>query len=201
VERSIAVCQVFPTDSEIIVEDFREVRLREFYIDHPEVIRVAKNALAEGRVLLTTTPRCSLVLATTASELCVREALLRPILHGSFHSRSSGDLMAAIIVTERNERLTRALLPIFARHTGIDLRTFNRSGSATPLGKEMSEIQTIRNTILHQGHSATYEEADKAIKIADCLLDDIFQRVIEKIGLHLHDDTVCGGRECLLGGE
>lgn len=105
--------------------------------------------------------------------------------------------MAAIIATERNERLTKALLPIFARHTGIDLRTFNRPGSTTELGKEMSEIQTIRNTILHQGLSATPEQADKAINIADCLLNDIFQRVIEKIGLHFHNGKICDNRECL----
>src|SRR5262245_43841949 len=93
-----------------IVEDFQESRLREFYLDNPVVNETAKSAFAEARLILKTSPRCSVVLATTAFEVCIREVLLKPILHGSFHSKSSGDLMAAIIATERNERLTQALL-------------------------------------------------------------------------------------------
>src|SRR5438094_9715148 len=70
-----------------IVDDFKEVRLREFYIDHPNLTEVPNAALAEAKQILGITPRCSFVLATTSFEVCVREALLVPILHGSFQVR------------------------------------------------------------------------------------------------------------------
>jgi hypothetical protein len=181
-----------------IVDDFKESRLRDFYIEHPLVNEGAKEALTEARSLLTRHPRCSLVLAVTASEVCLREALLTPILHGSFHSESSANLMVKLIVTTKNENLTKALLQILARHTGVDLREFARSGSQRPLWEEMREVQRKRNTILHQAQSASSDEAERAIKIAECLLGDIFHRTIEKLGLHLHEGIgACGARNCV----
>jgi len=179
-----------------IVDDFKESRLRDYYLEHPLVIEGA----TEARSLLLSHPRCSLVLAVTASEVCLREALLTPILHGSFHTELSANLMVQLIVTTKNENLTKALLQILARHTGMDLREFARSGLQRPLWEEMREIQGKRNTILHQAQSASSEDAERAIEIADCLLGEIFQRAIEKLGLHLHDGIrACGSRTCVSG--
>jgi len=190
-------------DSEIydrIVDDFKESRLRDFYLEHPLVIEGAKEALTEARSLLITHPRCSLVLAVTSSEVCLREALLTPILHGSFHTKSSANLMVKLIVTTKNENLTKALLQILARYTGVDLRKFARSGSQRPLWEEMRQVQDKRNSILHQAQSVSSEEAERGIEIAEHLLGDVFQRAIEKLGLHLHDGIrVCGSKSCASG--
>ena len=159
-----------------IVDDFKESRLREYYLDHPLWIADAKEALTDARSLLLMHPRCSLILAVTASEVCLRGALLTPILHGSFHTELSANLMVKLIVTTKNENLTKALLQILAQHTGVDLRKFARSGSQMPLWEEMREIQGKRNTILHQAHEASSHEAKRVIDIPECLIDDIFKR-------------------------
>jgi hypothetical protein len=179
-----------------IVYDFKEGRLCEYYIDNPGITEAAKGAPTEARTLLQRSARCSLVLAATASEVCFRDAILTPILHGSFHDKSSADLIVKLIVANKNDGLSKALLQILTARAGVDLRHFSRSGSRKPLWEEMREIQRMRNMILHKAQGASKVEAQLAIKIADCLISDIFPRVIKKIGLHLHEETVCGSDEC-----
>jgi hypothetical protein len=99
-----------------------------------------------------------------------------------------------LIVTTKNDGYTKALLQILEQHTAIDLRNFIRPESSKPLWQEMRELQRTRNLILHQAGDAGSEEAERGIAIAHCLLGNIFHRVIEKIGLHLHDDRVCGAQ-------
>lgn len=180
-----------------VVDDFKEARLSDFYLGHPLVAEDARAAMTEALSLLATHPRSSLVLAVTASEVCLREALLTPILHGSFHTESSADLMVKLIVTNKNDNLTKALLQILAQHTEVDLRRFIRPGSQKPLWEEMKEAQRKRNSILHQAESASSKEAKRATEIAGFLLGDLFPRAIKKLGLHLHDGIrICGSKSC-----
>lgn len=189
-EKALAGSEIYDR----IVDDFRETRLRDFYLNHPKVTDPAEGALAEAQGLLKTNTRCSLVLAATASEVCLNQALLTPILHGSFHSKNTADLIAALIV--KNDRFTNVLLQILTRNTGVDLRTFCRPSSVKPLSEEMREIGVFRNKILHQAQDAPPKEAERAIKIAECLIYDVFQRAINKVGLHLHHGSVCGSQDC-----
>jgi hypothetical protein len=180
-----------------IVDSFKESRLCDFYIDHPLITYPARDTLSEAKALLNTHPRPSLVLAVTASEVFLRDALLTPLLHGSFHTESSADLIVKLIVTTKDERLVKALLQIIATHTGIDLRIFSRPGCTKPLWEEMREIQLKRNRILHQADKASIDEARRAINIAETLLEDLFTRAMDKLGLHLHDGIkICGSKLC-----
>jgi hypothetical protein len=175
-----------------IVDDFADYRLKEFYLDHPNVIEKAKGALEEARRLLPTSARCSLVFAATAAEVCLRNALWEPILHGSFHNKSSGDLIVSLLVRMNSEHLKRALLDILNQHTGIDLREFKRNGSKKPLREEMKEIAQIRNKILHEADTASKHDAVRAIDVAESLISDVFGETVGKLGLDLRNGLVCG---------
>jgi len=179
-----------------IVEQFKDSRLCAFYVEHPDISKAARDMLSEAMKLKDESSRSSLIMAAAASEICLRDALLTPIIYGSFHSDSSGDLIASLIVDTKNNRVIKALLDIFARHTGIELRQYVRSGSAKTLWQELNEMRRIRNAILHRGDGAAYEEAVLSIEAADCLLNLIFPHTLTKLGLHLHGGTICGSSTC-----
>lgn len=180
-----------------VVEDFRESRLRDYYMDHPLVVKAAQDALAEAQALHGDHPRAALVLAVIAAEVCLRDALLSPILHGSFHTGSSADLVVKLVVASKDEKLIKALLRVLAAHTQIDLQQFTRAGSGKALWEEMREIQVKRNRIVHQAEGASVEEADAAIEVAKAVLHQVFGGTVRNLGLHLHENVrVCALPKC-----
>lgn len=180
-----------------VVEDFKESRLRDYYIDHPLVAKAAQDALAEGQALRGDHPRAALVLAVIAAEVSLRDALLAPILHGSFHTGSSADLVVKLVIASKDEKLLKALLRVLAAHTQIDLQQFTRAGSGKPLWEEMREIQVKRNRIVHQAEGASVEEADAAIEVAKAVLHQVFGGTVRNLGLHLHENVrVCALPKC-----
>ena len=187
-------------DSELydsVVDAFREARLRDYYLENPLVAQAAQAAVAEAETLALSNPRASLILAVVGTEVCLREALLTPILHGSFHTEASAEILVRIVVRSKDEKLVKALLRILAAHTEIDLQEFQRSGSSKPLWEEIHDIQKKRNRVIHQAESATSEEAASAIGIGRAVLTEVFARAVAKLGLHLHDQMrVCGSYKC-----
>jgi hypothetical protein len=180
-----------------VVDDFREARLREYYLEHPLVAEAADGALAEAANLVGSHPRPALILAVVAAEVCLRDALLTPILHGSFHTESSAELLVSIVVRSKDEKLVKALLKILANHAAVDLQTFKRTGSLEPLWEELHDLQQKRNRAIHQAEDVTPDEAASALEVAQTVVRKVFAQAVTKLGLHLHDQTkVCGRPTC-----
>ena len=116
-----------------IVDDFKASRLRAFYVENPLVAQAAAGGHAEARSLLQGHPKAALVFAVTSAELCMRQVLLTPILHGAFHTESSAEFLVRLLVGTKDERLVKALAAVLASHTGVDLRVLCRTGTDKPL--------------------------------------------------------------------
>lgn len=117
-----------------IVDDFKASRLRAFYADNPLAAEAADGALAEARALLQDHPKAALVFAVTSAELCMRRVLLTPILHGTFHTESSGEFLVRLLVATKDEKLVKALVAVLASHTGVDLRVLQSGGQEAAVG-------------------------------------------------------------------
>src|SRR5438876_6065501 len=129
---------------EKVVDDFKTSRLRAFYVQEPALAQASQGALSEARELLASAyPRAALVLAITAAEVCLRGALLTPLLHGAFHTEASAGVLVRLVVGTKDEKLVKALLRILAAHTGVDLQVLRRPTAAKPLGAELHELQVI----------------------------------------------------------
>jgi hypothetical protein len=180
-----------------IVNDFKEARLKDYYLDHPGVIEPAKAMLDEARHLLAPHTRASFVLAVASGEVGLNIGIFIPILHGCFHTDSAADLLVRIIVTTKDQKLTNALRKVFKHFTEIDLETIHRSGSADNLWKEIQGFHKIRNRVLHSAETVGHKEASTAIKVTETILNDVFKAILKKLGLHLHAEThVCGSSGC-----
>jgi hypothetical protein len=185
---------------ETVVDDFKASRLSAFYAQTPAVAAPAQGALQEATALLEAHPRAALVFAIMAAEVCLRRALLTPLLHGAFHTEASADVLAHLVAATKDEKLVKALLRILAVHTGVDLQVHRRPTAAKPLWEEMHELQGKRNAVIHQAATVSPTDAQQAIAVAETMLTDIFPTVIARLGLHLHEGPrVCDSTNCGAG--
>ena len=175
-------------DSEVyerIVDDFKEARLTDYYLGHREIMNGPKAMLEEAKNLLPSNNRASLVLAFAAGEVGLHNGILAPILHGCFHNETAADLLVHTIMGTKNRQLITVLFTILTNTTGIDFKTFRRSGSEKPLIGEIGEIRKVRNEVLHQAGTVGEGEASLAIIISETILNDIFNAVLIKLRLPL----------------
>jgi hypothetical protein len=89
------------------------------------------------------------------------------------------------------------LLQVLNVHGGVDLDTYKRRGSNTPLWEEIKKVQKIRNSLMHRAERASKDDADIALGTATAILEAVFPAVVKKMGLHLHDGVqICGDWKC-----
>lgn len=173
-------------DSEVydrIVKDFKEARLRDYYLEHSEVIERPQFMLDEARSLLVSSPSASLVFAVASGEIGLNFGILAPILHGCFHTESDANFLVETIIKQKNEKLTKALLKILNNYTEIDFQKIILSGTTSQLWKEITVIHKLRNRILHHGHSVNTKDATRAIAVSETILNSILKAVVDKLGL------------------
>lgn len=178
-----------------VVDQFAKERLQAYYINHPDIAEPGVWALDEARVLLPGHPSAALVFGVAATEVGLKSALLKPILHGVVHDEALGGLIAELIPEQRNDKFRNLLFGILSDFAGIDLRTFKRTGQVQTLWEQISAMQGQRNGVVHRGDKATVADAERAVEIARFVLNELFPVVIEKLGLHTHERlTVCAIR-------
>jgi hypothetical protein len=113
--------------------------------------------------------------------------ILVPILHGCFQNETAADLLVHTIIRAPNNQLIKVLFNILTSSTGFDLNTFRPSGSEKKLLEERKEISKIRNEVLHHAGTVDKEAVSLSIAISETILNDIFNAVLKKLSLHLHE--------------
>ena len=102
--------ELYPEHKEQAIEEFTEERLKSYYLQNPDVMRPAVDAIQEGNWQLDQ-ERFSpaLVFYVTAIELLLKATLLRPVLYGLIHNEGIAEIMIKHILgqtgVERYENL------------------------------------------------------------------------------------------------
>lgn len=176
------------------IKEFTAERLKSYYVANPNLAAPALDTLVEAQSLLSSHPRASLVIATTAMELAVKTVLLKPIVFGLVHIGGLAGFITELATKHTGmERFQNLLTAILAQFGGVDLKTFTRSGSVKTLWKEMEDVQTIRNGAIHRGDTVSIANANLAVAVASTLLKELFPQVLSRLDLHLHEPgRVCG---------
>jgi hypothetical protein len=178
-----------------VISHFAADRLRSYYIDNPRVADAPAWALMEARTLLTTHASAALVHAAAAAEVCLKAALLRPIIHGLVHDESAAAMVASLIPEQRNDKFRDALLAILRQCGSVDLRTAHRGGARKSLWQELEDVQKTRNDVVHRAEQAPPEDAILAVEVAAYIVEHVFPVVVQNLGLHFHGNLeVCGRR-------
>jgi len=169
------------------IEEFRAERLQSYYQKHPDVGLEPLAALDEAKGLVRDHPSAALVFAASAVELGMKLLFLKPIVAGLVHSESTATLVADLTIGHAAmDRFRDLLFAIAAEHGGVDLSAYRRAGATSTLWEEMRNLQVERNRVLHQGMRVPLEEADHSVKVASSLIEELFPRLVDKLGLHTH---------------
>ena len=163
---------------EDIIEGFIADRARDYYRLHPDLAEAAEFALKDARLLLDINHRASLVFSRAATEIALRDVILKPIAFGMVNDDKSGALMVELALD--NQRFSKLLLAILDDY-GIQLRTFTREGSSVNLWKEIDDMKKVRNRIIHTGGGASREQAETSIQIAELVLGEMYDYMREQI--------------------
>ena len=166
------VKEILESHREEIIDEFVSERMASYYRNNPDLSAAAESALAEARSLLSGNPTASLVFSRSATEIALRDVLLKPIAHGMVHDEHSGALMVELAI--RNQQFTKLLFGVLEVY-GINLKSNSRKGTSNNLWAEIQEIANTRNQILHHGGTkVTNDQAERSLEIAVILLDELY---------------------------
>lgn len=184
--------QLYEEHAEQAREEFRADRLTSYYSVHKELAESAYAVLADARALRDISAPAALIRATTASELGVKNLLLRPIVYGLVHSESlAGAISELAMAHHAVDRYRDLLIGILREYGGIDLENYARPSATQPLWGELKQNQDTRNRAVHRGEVPTADQRDAAIGVAEAVLEVLFPQVISNLGFHMHGPCLC----------
>lgn len=170
--------------------EFETDRLQSYYSANQLIAQPALDRLREADQLCAPSPSASLVLATTAVEVGLKSAILRPLIYGLVHQDAVAEVIADLALAHSGwGRFRKPMFQVLKQTAKIDLATHHRTGSESTLWSEIEAIQDARNAVVHRASSASPAQADQARAVGKEVLFDIFPRVITELGFHLHGDV------------
>jgi hypothetical protein len=179
--------ELYPQHKEQAIEEFTTERLQSFYFKNPEVAGNAVHSYEEAKELLDHGhPSASFVFAVSAIEQYLKAALLKPVVYGLVHHDPLADLIVEFTVGQTGfERYNKLLAKLFENLVGINLGTVQRQGSARKLLDEVSELQKVRNKIIHAGLQVQDSEAKHALAITEAVVAQIVLEMLRALGLQI----------------
>jgi hypothetical protein len=176
--------ELYPDHKEQAIEEFTTTRMQSYYLKNPDVLAPGLQMYIEAKELLEKHPSASFVFATSAIELFLKSALLKPVISGLIHNEP---LSKIIVETSLNStgfiRYKKLLSGLFTELINIDIDKVKRIGSHEYLFREASEVQKKRNEIIHQGIVVDKDDAIFAISVAYGVLHSIVNPMLLGIGL------------------
>ena len=177
--------ELYPEHKEQAIAEFTRERLRSYYVAHPDVLVPAVRTFKEAKALLAEGHNsAAFVFAASATELFLKVSLLRPVVYGLVHSEALAELVVTSALSQTGfKRYEQLLAKLFSELAGIDLKLLRRKSSAKPLLAEASEIQDVRNVVVHRGEEATSEQAALATDVATEVFNQVIAEVLRQLGL------------------
>jgi len=176
---------LYPEHKAQAIVEFTTERLQSYYIANPGVMRPAVDAIKEGRKLQANGhSAAAVVFFVTAIELLLKATLLKPVVHGLVHSEGLAEIIVQLALGQPGfDRYTKLLAKLFNELVGIDITTVSRPSVTEFLLKECAGQQSLRNKIIHQGASATADQADNARSVAVAVYELVVKPMLTQVGL------------------
>jgi hypothetical protein len=168
------------------ISEFTFEKLRSYYLHNPDIYSPVRRRLDEAISLERVNSAASLIFALSASEVCLKNLILRPMVYGFVHQTYIAQLIADLAVSHMGwDRFKDLLESILRDKLGIDLGNARISGSSRPFWEEFNRLVKIRNGILHRAENTTVREASIGLSIASELACSIFPKLLGNFSLQI----------------
>ena len=180
--------ELYPEHKEQAIDEFIEERMHSYYLKHPKIIQAPIDSYLHANELLDISPRCALVMYTTAVELFLKSVLLKPVLFGMINDENVAELIVDSSVGQSGFNRYKKLLNSLCRCVANLELSAIQGTSGKPILDEAEEIQKVRNRVLHQGHKASVDDMEKAKNIASLIFKDVVLPVLRNMKLELAEE-------------
>ena len=99
---------LYPEHKEQAIEEFTRGRLQSFYLKNPDILTPGIRMFVEARELQGQHPSASFVFATSAIELFLKGALLKPVIYGLVHNESLAEIIVETALVLPDSRGTKS---------------------------------------------------------------------------------------------
>lgn len=173
------------------LKDVSETGIREYLGTYGDAIDArVENVLAQARYASQSGyPQYAVVGAVTAIELITRFMLVRPLLQGAFLSDDWAQLLVKHITAGRTVQ-ERDILPSMLEIYGIKIKEMKLLDGSTFWKTLVETVIRKRNRIVHDGETATPDEAKIALECTTILRKQVVSEIAKKMGFTL-DATGC----------
>jgi hypothetical protein len=173
------------------ITEFTFEKLRSYYLDHPDIYIPVGRRLDAAKHLETINAAASLIFSLSASEVCLKNLILRPMVYGFVHQTYIAQVIADLAVSHMGwDRFRDLLESILRDKLGIDLGKAHISGTSQSLWEEFNRLVKIRNGILHRAEDTTAQEEITGLGIANELACNIFPSLLENFALKIDESRV-----------
>jgi hypothetical protein len=170
--------EVLASHKDQIIDEFIAKRMASYFVANPTLSGIAQSRLDEAKTLLELNASASLIFSASAIEITIKDLLLKPIAIGMVHDDPASELLAELVVSNRNAH--KLLFHALVQY-GLDIDKRKRIGKDVTLWMEIKNIRGVRNKILHDCDSTSKDMAKDAIDVADIMINKIFPYIRSKI--------------------
>jgi hypothetical protein len=176
--------ELYPSHKAQAISEFTADRLRSYYVEHPDVMRPAVDALQEGKRLNEAKHyAAAVVFFVSAIELLLKATLLKPVVHGLIHHEGMADIIVQHALGQTGfDRYKHLLAQLFSELAGLELAAIRRSEAPKALLDECVDLQKLRKHIIHQGASCDSTQADLGHQASVAVYDLIVVPMLTELG-------------------
>jgi len=184
VEREQGYSELVDQISKEAIDQFTFDRMRSYYVNNRSLAVKVVAVFREAESLQSASPTAATVLFTTAIELGLKVALLKPVIYGLVHNESVADLISDLSVKHNGfDRFKPLLARVLAEYGGIDFNAFTIEGHKKTMWEEIAFLQDARNAVVHRGELVSAETAELAKQVATMIIGNYFVSVLSGLGL------------------
>ena len=184
IEREQGYSELVDQISKEAIDQFTFDRMRSYYVNNRSLAVKVVAVFREAESLQSASPTAATVLFTTAIELGLKVALLKPVIYGLVHNESVADLISDLSVKHNGfDRFKPLLARVLAEYGGIDFNAFTIEGHKKTMWEEIAFLQDARNAVVHRGELVSAETAELAKQVATMIIGNYFVSVLSGLGL------------------
>jgi len=166
------------------INQFTLDRMRSYYVNNRSLAVKLVAMFREAESLQVPSPTAATVLFTTAIELGLKIALLKPVIYGLVHNESAADLVSDLAVKHNGfDRFKPLLARVLAEYGDIDFNAFTIEGHKKTMWEEITLLQDARNGIVHRAEFASSETAELAKQVAAKIIGNYFVSILHRLDL------------------
>lgn len=176
-------------------DEFIFDQVHSYYKENPDVAREPLQRFQESKLLFSQRFYTSTFLfAVISIEVGIKLIVLKPILYSLAFSTAAGELLYDTTFKLKSiPQIPDLYFHILRDTTGIDLKDIQRTTGNKKLWDEISNLQKLRNEVLHQARTIIQQESEQSINIAESLYNEIIPKVLDEFSFHLKDGKISYG--------